>query len=73
GRGERQGGVKRGRQAPAGRQRPRLSGAIPEAVALGFHFGFGTFGGWPAYARATLDATVALANAVIAGSGRRVD
>ena len=28
----------------------RLSNAVPEDVALGFHFCFGTFGGWPAFA-----------------------
>ena len=28
----------------------RLSRDIPDGVALGFHFCFGTFGGWPAFA-----------------------
>ncbi|HUB94615.1 MAG TPA: hypothetical protein VL993_01775 [Stellaceae bacterium] len=50
----------------------RLSRAMPKDVALGFHFCFGTFGGWPAFAPATLDATVDLANACIAASGRPV-
>ncbi len=51
----------------------RLSRDIPDGVALGFHFCFGTFGGWPAFAPDSLKATVELANAVAAGSGRRVD
>jgi hypothetical protein len=51
----------------------RLSRAVPEAVQLGFHFCFGTFGGWPAFAPQTLRETVALANASVAGAGRRVD
>jgi hypothetical protein len=51
----------------------RLSQAIPEEVQLGFHFCFGTFGGWPAFAPKTLGTTIDLANASIAASGRRVD
>ncbi len=51
----------------------RLSARMPEGVALGFHFCFGTFGGWPAFAPDTLDRTVALVNASVAGAGRRVD
>ena len=51
----------------------RLSRALPEAVQLGFHFCFGTFGGWPAFAPETLRQTVDLANAAVAASGRRVD
>jgi hypothetical protein len=51
----------------------RLSKQIPEAVQLGFHFCFGTFGGWPAFAPETLGATVDLVNAAVAGAGRRVD
>jgi hypothetical protein len=50
-----------------------LSARIPEAVALGYHFCFGTLGGWPRFAPADLSRTVALANAVIEASGRRVD
>ncbi len=50
-----------------------LSPLIPERVMLGYHFCFGTLGGWPRFAPADLSATVALANAVIAASGRRVD
>ncbi len=51
----------------------RLSRRVPEQVALGFHFCFGTFGGWPAFAPETLGPTVALANAAVAAAGRRVD
>jgi hypothetical protein len=51
----------------------KLSPLIPETVLLGYHFCFGTLGGWPRFAPADLSATVALANMVIEGSGRRVD
>lgn len=50
-----------------------LSKDIPEAVMLGYHFCFGTFGGWPRFAPPDLSGAVALANAAAAGSGRRVD
>jgi len=50
-----------------------LSKDIPEAVMLGYHFCFGTFGGWPRFAPEDLSGAVALANAAAAGSGRRVD
>jgi hypothetical protein len=50
-----------------------LSSRIPEAVQLGYHFCFGTLGGWPRFAPADLAATVELANATVEGSGRRVD
>jgi hypothetical protein len=50
-----------------------LSSRIPESVALGYHFCFGTLGGWPRFAPADLSATVELANATIEASGRRVD
>jgi hypothetical protein len=51
----------------------RLSRQIPDGVQLGFHFCFGTFGGWPAFAPETLSPTVDLANASVAAAGRRVD
>jgi hypothetical protein len=51
----------------------RLSENIPDVVQLGFHFCFGTFGGWPAFAPADLGRTVELINAAVASSGRRVD
>jgi len=50
-----------------------LSPRIPEKVQLGYHFCFGTLGGWPRFAPSDLSATVELANATIETSGRRVD
>jgi hypothetical protein len=51
----------------------RLSENIPAAVQLGFHFCFGTFGGWPAFAPDDLGRTVELVNAAVVASRRRVD
>jgi hypothetical protein len=51
----------------------RLSRQIPDKVALGFHFCFGTFGGWPRFAPQDLGRTVELANAAVDSAGRRVD
>lgn len=50
-----------------------LSRDIPESVQLGFHLCFGTLGGWPRFAPDSSDRAVALANAFIAGAGRKVD
>jgi hypothetical protein len=50
-----------------------LSPRIPANVELGYHFCFGTLGGWPRFTPADLSATVDLANATIEASGRRVD
>jgi len=50
-----------------------LNRDIPESVELGYHFCFGTLGGWPRFAPGDLSATVDLANATIEASGRRVD
>jgi hypothetical protein len=50
-----------------------LSPRVPEKAELGYHFCFGTLGGWPRFAPADLSATVELANAAIEASGRRVD
>ena len=50
-----------------------LSPQIPGAVALGYHFCFGTLGGWPRFAPDDLGHAVTLANAFVAASGRRVD
>lgn len=50
-----------------------LSAVVPEAVALGFHFCFGTFGGWPRFAPEDLNALVDLANAAALATGRKVD
>ena len=42
-----------------------LSPVIPDKVMLGFHFCFGTLGGWPRFAPDDLSATVRLANAAV--------
>src|SRR5262249_2124159 len=46
---------------------------IPSEVALGYHFCFGTLGGWPRFQPDDLGQAVKLANAFVAASGRRVD
>jgi len=51
----------------------RLSALLPAGVALGFHFCFGTFGGWPAFAPADLGRAVELINASVGAAGRRTD
>src|SRR4029078_13377930 len=43
----------------------RLSAVLPAAGALGFHFCFGTFGGWPAFAPSDLGRAVELINASV--------
>ena len=50
-----------------------LSPHIPAEVALGYHFCFGTLGGWPRFQPDDLGQAVELANGCIAASGRRVD
>jgi hypothetical protein len=50
-----------------------LSPRVPEQAELGYHFCFGTLGGWPRFAPGDLSATVELANATVEASGRRVD
>jgi hypothetical protein len=50
-----------------------LSPHIPRGVALGYHFCFGTLGGWPRFAPDNLEHAVKLANAFVAASGRPVD
>jgi hypothetical protein len=51
----------------------RLSNVIPKDVALGFHYCFGTFGGWPAFAPDDLSRPVELINAANAAIDRRID
>jgi len=51
----------------------RLSKLLPDNVALGFHFCFGTFGGWPRFSPPDLGRTVDLVNAAVAAVPRRVD
>jgi hypothetical protein len=50
-----------------------LSPHVPRDVALGYHFCFGTLGGWPRFKPNDLGRTVELANAFVAASGRPVD
>src|SRR5262249_3637878 len=50
-----------------------LSPSIPPHVALGYHFCFGTLGGWPRFAPDDLGQAVKLVNAFAASWGRRVD
>src|SRR5260370_9173628 len=50
-----------------------LSPHIPSDVALGYHFCFGTLGGWPRFQPDDLSQVVRLANGFVAASGRRVD
>ena len=50
-----------------------LSPHIPAEVALGYHFCFGTLGGWPRFQPDDLGHAVRLANAFVAASGRKVD
>ena len=49
-----------------------LSPRVPEGVELGYHFCFGTLGGWPRFAPDDLSCAVELANAFVAESGRQV-
>ena len=47
-----------------------LSPHIPAEVALGYHFCFGTLGGWPRFQPDDLGQAVELANAFVTASGR---
>ncbi len=46
---------------------------IPADVAVGYHFCFGTLGGWPRFQPDDLSKAVELANGFITASGRKVD
>jgi hypothetical protein len=50
-----------------------LSPQIPSGVALGYHFCFGTLGGWPRFQPDDLGQAVQLANGFVQASGRKVD
>jgi len=50
-----------------------LSGDIPEDVTLGYHFCFGTWGGWPKSDAPDMTVCVRLANEAVIRAGRRVD
>ena len=51
----------------------RLNATIPDEVQLGYHLCFGTLGGWPRFQPDDLSGAVAMANAMIGETGRRVD
>lgn len=51
----------------------RLTAQLPEGVALGFHFCFGTFGGWPSFTPPDMGRVVELINASVVAAGRRTD
>ncbi|MEO7402879.1 MAG: hypothetical protein ABIU95_04345 [Burkholderiales bacterium] len=51
----------------------RLGPLVPDEAQIGYHLCYGTLGGWPRFVPKDLSATVDLANAIIEGSGRRVD
>jgi hypothetical protein len=50
-----------------------LSREIPDEVALGYHFCFGTWGGWPKSYAEDVSVCVRLANEAVRRAGRRVD
>lgn len=50
-----------------------LSGQIPARVALGYHFCFGTWGGWPKSDAPDMSVCVRLANEAVVRAGRSVD
>lgn len=51
----------------------RLSPRIPEEALLGYHFCYGTLGGWPMITPKDLSVCVRFANEATRRSGRRVD
>ena len=51
----------------------RLTPSIPDDVLVGYHFCYGTLGGWPIVKQNDLALCVKLANAAVERSGRRVD
>jgi hypothetical protein len=50
-----------------------LSANLPEEACLGYHFCFGTWGGWPHSTAADMSVCVRFANEAVARAGRRVD
>lgn len=50
-----------------------LSQAVPDEALLGFHWCYGTWGGWPMTAMADLGLCVRLSNEAVRRSSRRVD
>ncbi|MSQ52466.1 MAG: hypothetical protein EXR28_11305 [Betaproteobacteria bacterium] len=51
----------------------RLTALLAPGVALGFHFCFGTFGGWPSFTPPDFGRAVELINASIEAAGRKTD
>jgi hypothetical protein len=51
----------------------QLSSAIPKETLLGYHFCFGTWGGWPQSHASDISLCVRLANEAFSRAGRRVD
>lgn len=52
---------------------PELGRDLPEEALLGYHWCYGTWGGWPRTSMTDLGLCVELSNAAVARSGRRVD
>jgi hypothetical protein len=50
-----------------------LGDSIPEEAGLGFHWCYGTWGGWPAVAMKDVDLCVRLSNEAVRRVGRHVD
>lgn len=50
-----------------------LAGVVPEGALLGYHFCFGTWGGWPKSIAPDIGICVRLANEAVRRAGRRVD
>ena len=50
-----------------------LARSVPEEVLLGYHWCYGTFGGWPMSTMADLGLCVELSNAAVAAADRPVD
>ena len=50
-----------------------LGDSIPHGALLGFHWCYGTWGGWPAVAMADLDVCVRFSNEAVRRVGRHVD
>ena len=63
----------RARSSATSHEVRNLSPQIPGDVALGYHFCFGTLGGWPRFQPDDLGKAVELANGFVQASGRRVD
>ena len=52
---------------------PELSQTVPQEVLLGYHWCYGTWGGWPMSEMQDLRLCVELSNAAVAAAGRQVD